>query len=450
MNKEKIHFLGICGTFMGGLALLARDRGYEVSGCDANIYPPMSKILEDQKINLVQGYDLDDLPDVDLYIIGNALSRGNPLIEFLLDNKKEFLSGPEWMAKNILHDRKVLAISGTHGKTTTTSMCSWILDYTGIDAGFLIAGKPKNFDSSSRLGSHEIFIIEADEYDTAFFDKRAKFVHYNPEILVINNLEFDHADIYKDIGSIQTQFHHLIRTMPSKGHILFPENDENIQEVISQGSWSNIVTYGDQKISDWNYKAVNEDFSIFEISFKDKIQEVDWSLIGEYNAQNALVSVMACKELGVPIKNSCEALSTFKGVDRRLDLIYQDNNISIYDDFAHHPTAIRKTLKSLKSKYPNSRIISLIELGSNTMRSGLHDEELNNSIIDSDLVFWKSKNFDQEDRLIKENKSKCKKIKDNEEFIASFVSELKNGDIVVFMSNGNFSSLGNRIINRLN
>jgi UDP-N-acetylmuramate: L-alanyl-gamma-D-glutamyl-meso-diaminopimelate ligase len=450
VKKEKIHFLGICGTFMGGLALLARDRGYEVSGCDANIYPPMSKILEDQKINLVQGYDLDDLPDVDLYIIGNALSRGNPLIEFLLDNKKEFLSGPEWMAKNILHDRKVLAISGTHGKTTTTSMCSWILDYTGIDAGFLIAGKPKNFDSSSRLGSHEIFIIEADEYDTAFFDKRAKFVHYNPEILVINNLEFDHADIYKDIGSIQTQFHHLIRTMPSKGHILFPENDENIQEVISQGSWSNIVTYGDQKISDWNYKAVNEDFSIFEISFKDKIQEVDWSLIGEYNAQNALVSVMACKELGVPIKNSCEALSTFKGVDRRLDLIYQDNNISIYDDFAHHPTAIRKTLKSLKSKYPNSRIISLIELGSNTMRSGLHDEELNNSIIDSDLVFWKSKNFDQEDRLIKENKSKCKKIKDNEEFIASFVSELKNGDIVVFMSNGNFSSLGNRIINRLN
>ena len=316
---------------MGGLALLARDRGYEVSGCDANIYPPMSKILEDQKINLVQGYDLDDLPDVDLYIIGNALSRGNPLIEFLLDNKKEFLSGPEWMAKNILHDRKVLAISGTHGKTTTTSMCSWILDYAGIDAGFLIAGKPKNFDSSSRLGSHEIFIIEADEYDTAFFDKRAKFVHYNPEILVINNLEFDHADIYKDIGSIQTQFHHLIRTMPSKGHILFPENDENIQEVISQGSWSNIVTYGDQSISDWNYKSVNEDFSIFEISFKDKIQEVDWSLIGEYNAQNALVSVMACKELGVPIKNSCEALSTFKGVDRRLDLIYQDNNISIYD-----------------------------------------------------------------------------------------------------------------------
>ena len=435
---------------MGGLALLARDRGYEVSGCDANIYPPMSKILEDQKINLVQGYDLDDLPDVDLYIIGNALSRGNPLIEFLLDNKKEFLSGPEWMAKNILHDRKVLAISGTHGKTTTTSMCSWILDYAGIDAGFLIAGKPKNFDSSSRLGSHEIFIIEADEYDTAFFDKRAKFVHYNPEILVINNLEFDHADIYKDIGSIQTQFHHLIRTMPSKGHILFPENDENIQEVISQGSWSNIVTYGDQSISDWNYKSVNEDFSIFEISFKDKIQEVDWSLIGEYNAQNALVSVMACKELGVPIKNSCEALSTFKGVDRRLDLIYQDNNISIYDDFAHHPTAIRKTLKSLKSKYPNSRIISLIELGSNTMRSGLHDEELNNSIIDSDLVFWKSKNFDQEDRLIKENKSKCKKIKDNEEFIDSFVSELKNGDIVVFMSNGNFSSLGKRIINRLN
>tara|TARA_B110000014_G_scaffold258716_1_gene245273 strand:+ start:5709 stop:7061 length:1353 start_codon:yes stop_codon:yes gene_type:complete len=450
VNKEKIHFLGICGTFMGGLALLARDRGYEVSGCDANIYPPMSKILEDQKINLVQGYDLDDLPDVDLYIIGNALSRGNPLIEFLLDNKKEFLSGPEWMAKNILHDRKVLAISGTHGKTTTTSMCSWILDYAGIDAGFLIAGKPKNFDSSSRLGSHEIFIIEADEYDTAFFDKRAKFVHYNPEILVINNLEFDHADIYKDIGSIQTQFHHLIRTMPSKGHILFPENDENIQEVISQGSWSNIVTYGDQSISDWNYKSVNEDFSIFEISFKDKIQEVDWSLIGEYNAQNALVSVMACKELGVPIKNSCEALSTFKGVDRRLDLIYQDNNISIYDDFAHHPTAIRKTLKSLKSKYPNSRIISLIELGSNTMRSGLHDEELNNSIIDSDLVFWKSKNFDQEDRLIKENKSKCKKIKDNEEFIDSFVSELKNGDIVVFMSNGNFSSLGKRIINRLN
>ena len=434
---------------MGGLALLAREKKYQVSGCDENVYPPMSEILTNEGINLVHGYNLQDLPEADTYIIGNALSRGNPLIEYLLDNKKNISSGPEWMRDNILLERKVLAISGTHGKTTTASMSAWILDFNNIDAGFLIAGKPKNFEYTTRLGSHEIFVLEADEYDAAFFDKRAKFIHYKPEVLVINNMEFDHGDIYANIESIQMQFHHLIRTMSSKGKVIFPDNDLNIKKSLSQGCWSEKISYGDKPFSDWNIKSIKDDFSIFEVTHKGKSHEVSWNLIGEYNLQNAMSSIVACYELGIKVEDSCKALSCFDGVSRRLERLYEDKNIVVFDDFAHHPTSINKTLKGLKSKYPNSRLFALIELRSNTMKSGFYDKELKNSILSADFVFWKSEDKDQEQRLVNMNPIKCNKIIDDEKFIDNLVKELEPGDVVVLMSNGNFLSLGKKITNKL-
>ena len=450
MSKEKIHILGICGTFMGSLALLAREKNYQVSGCDENVYPPMSELLINKGVDLIEGYDVKDLPKADTYIIGNALSRGNPVVEHLLDGNKTIVSGPEWISKNILAERKVLAISGTHGKTTVTSISAWILDYMEIDAGFLIAGKPKNFELSARIGSHEIFVIEADEYDTAFFDKRAKFIHYKPEVLVVNNIEFDHSDIYQDIESIQTQFHHLIRTIPSEGKIIFPDDDPNIEGSLSKGCWSKKIPYGDKLTSDWKMKTIQDDFSAFEVIHKGISNKVSWDLIGEHNSQNAMASIIACYELGVRVEDSCEALSKFRGVSRRLDLIYEDNNVKIFDDFAHHPTAIKKTITGLKFKFPNSRILALIELRSNTMKSGLHDLALKESTLDADKIFWKSKDQEQEKKLIKIDSTKSHRIRDDDQFIDEFIKELKQGDVVVLMSNGNFLSLGKRILNKLN
>ena len=450
MSKEKIHILGICGTFMGSLALLAREKNYQVSGCDENVYPPMSELLINQGVDLIEGYDVKDLPKADTYIIGNALSRGNPLVEHLLDRNKTIVSGPEWISKNILAERKVLAISGTHGKTTVTSISAWILDYMEIDAGFLIAGKPKNFELSARIGSHEIFVIEADEYDTAFFDKRAKFIHYKPEVLVVNNIEFDHSDIYQDIESIQTQFHHLIRTIPSKGKIIFPDDDTNIEGSLSKGCWSKKIPYGNKLTSDWEMKIIKDDFSAFEVIHKGISNKVSWDLIGEHNSQNAMASIIACYELGVRVEDSCEALSHFRGVSRRLDLIYEDNNLTIFDDFAHHPTAIKKTITGLKFKFPNSRILALIVLRSNTMKSGLHDLALKESISDADKIFWKSEDKEQETKLIKIDSTKSHRIRDDDQFVDEFIKELKQGDVVVLMSNGNFLSLGKRILNKLN
>jgi len=449
VSKEKIHFLGICGTFMGGLALLAREKGYQVSGCDMNIYPPMSDLLRKEGIDITPGYSLKDLPEADTFIIGNALSRGNELVEYLLERKENIISGPDWMAKNILNKRKVLAISGTHGKTTTSSMAAWILECQNIDAGFLIAGKPKNFHSSSRLGSHEIFVVEADEYDTAFFDKRAKFIHYKPHVLVINNIEFDHADIYENLNSIQTQFHHLVRTIPKGGSIIYPDFDSNIEETLERGCWSKKITYGNNLLSMWKIEALEEDFSMFEIQNDKEFYKIKWNLIGEHNAQNAISAIIACFELGVKIEDSCRALSLFRGVTRRLDLIYQTNDLSIYDDFAHHPTAIKKTLEGLRSSFSDSRIIALIEMRSNTMKSGLHDEELNEACKLADLLFWKSEDQEQEKKLIKMNPKKSNRITNEKKFIENFIKQLKPNDIVVLMSNGNFLSLGDKLIERL-
>ena len=282
MPKQRIHILGVCGTFMGSLALLAKELGHDVSGCDANTYPPMSDLLQNQGIDLINGYELKDLPKADCYVIGNALSRGNPLVEEILKRNDKFISGPEWILQNILTERKVIAVSGTHGKTTTTSMIAWILEDLGFKPGYLIAGKPKNFDASSSLGSGDIFVIEADEYDTAFFDKRAKFIHYRPEVLVINNLEFDHADIYKDLEQIKVQFHHLVRTMSSDSTVITPMNEEAIDEVLSMGLWSNLIQYGYGNDSKYFYENLNEDFSKLQFSINGSEGILEWDQFGEY------------------------------------------------------------------------------------------------------------------------------------------------------------------------
>ena len=445
-----IHILGICGTFMGGIAAIAKSLGHKVTGSDQNVYPPMSTQLEELGIELTQGYAVSQLePKPDMVVIGNAMSRGNPCVEYVLDKGLPYTSGPEWLKHNLLQDSWVLAVAGTHGKTTTASMLAWVLEYAGLKPGFLIGGIVQNFGVSAKVGETPFFVIEADEYDTAFFDKRAKFIHYKPHVLVINNIEFDHADIYENLNSIQTQFHHLVRTIPKGGSIIYPDFDSNIEETLERGCWSKKITYGNNLLSMWKIEALEEDFSMFQIQNDKEFYKIKWNLIGEHNAQNAISAIIACFELGVKIEDSCRALSLFQGVTRRLDLIYQTNDLSIYDDFAHHPTAIKKTLEGLRSSFSDSRIIALIEMRSNTMKSGLHDEELNEACKLADLLFWKSEDQEQEKKLIKMNPKKSNRITNEKKFIENFIKQLKPNDIVVLMSNGNFLSLGDKLIERL-
>ena len=388
-----IHILGICGTFMGSLAQLAKQLGHQVSGSDANVYPPMSTQLELAGIDLIEGFDPEQLqPAPDLIIVGNAMSRGNPCVEYMLDKGLAYTSGPQWLGENILRDQYVLSVSGTHGKTTTSSMLAAILEHAGLKPGFLIGGVPLDFGLSARLssGSGGYFVVEADEYDSAFFDKRSKFVHYHSNTLVMNNLEFDHGDIFDDLAAIQRQFHHLVRILPSNGQLIYPADNDNLQQVVDQGCWSHIQTFGEAAASaGWRYKLLAADGSTFEITDANNHSAlISWQHSGRHNVLNAIAAVMAASTVGVSLDKSCEALSQFVGVKRRMEVIYEDDHVTVYDDFAHHPTAIISTVEGLRAKVGSEQVIAIVEPRSATMKLGMHKAALSDAVAAADSALW--------------------------------------------------------------
>ena len=448
--SKRVHILGICGTFMGGVALLARELGYEVTGSDVNVYPPMSTMLDTEGIAVQEGYSSEYLkPAPDLVVIGNALSRGNEAVEYVLDQQIPYLSGPQWLGENLLQGRHVAAISGTHGKTTTSSMLTWILECEGLNPGFLIGGVPYGFEGSARLGLGP-FVVEADEYDSAFFDKRSKFVHYKPQTLVVNNLEFDHADIFTDLNAIQTQFHHLVRCIPSSGHIIASKGDA-IDEVLNRGCWTPVSRLDTGSPDDWWVQARDNHFGEFEIgSPAGDSGSVMWGLIGRHNAENALAAVAAAHDIGVSVKNACEALCRFEGVKRRLELLGKPNEIAVYDDFAHHPTAVKTTLEGLRNAAGEKRVVAVIEIRSNTMKRGTHKEELVPATEHADLVFW----FEPGglDWSMTEAASELNGhfvFRDTNQLHDALVQQLHSGDHVVIMSNGSFSGLHRQLLQSL-
>ncbi len=383
-----IHILGICGTLMGSIALLAREKGYTVTGTDENVYPPMSTQLAEAGIDVVAGYTPDCLPDgTDLVIVGNAnLPRGNPALEAVLDQGLPYTSGAEWLGRYLLQDRWVLAVAGTHGKTTTSSMVAWILDYAGLSPGFLIGGVPQNFGQSSRLGSAPFFVIEADEYDTSYFDRRSKFLHYRPRTLILNNLEYDHADIFPDLESIKSQFHLLLRTVPGQGLLIYPDEDKHLQDVLDRGCWSETLAVGTPA---FNAVALTADCSDFEIVINETVAgKVNWNLTGAHNMQNAVAAIAAARHAGVAAAVACEALCEFQSVKRRMEILYTDSSVTVYDDFAHHPTAIATTLAGLRARVGGDFIRAIIEPASHTMRKGTHQHQLLQSAADADEVIW--------------------------------------------------------------
>ena len=448
--SKRVHILGICGTFMGGVALLARELGYEVTGSDVNVYPPMSTMLDTAGIAVQEGYSSEHLkPAPDLVVIGNALSRGNQAVEYVLDQQIPYLSGPQWLGENLLQGRHVAAISGTHGKTTTSSMLTWILECQGLNPGFLIGGVPFGFEGSARLGQGP-FVVEADEYDSAFFDKRSKFVHYKPQTLVMNNLEFDHADIFADLNAIQTQFHHLVRCIPSSGHIIASKGDA-IDEVLNRGCWTPVSRLDAGSSDDWSVQARDNHFGKFEISSPsgDRVA-ITWGLIGRHNAENALAAVAAAYDIGVSVKDACDALCRFEGVKRRLELLGTPNEIAVYDDFAHHPTAVKTTLEGLRNAAGEQRVVAVIEIRSNTMKRGTHKEELVPATQHADVVFW----FEPEglDWSMTEATSELNGhfvFRDTNQLHDALVRQLHSGDHVVIMSNGSFSGLHRQLLQSL-
>ena len=448
--SKRVHILGICGTFMGGVALLARELGYEVTGSDVNVYPPMSTMLDNAGIAVQAGYSSEHLkPAPDLVVIGNALSRGNEAVEYVLDQQIPYLSGPQWLGENLLQGRHVAAISGTHGKTTTSSMLTWILECEGLNPGFLIGGVPFGFEGSARLGQGP-FVVEADEYDSAFFDKRSKFVHYKPQTLVMNNLEFDHADIFADLNAIQTQFHHLVRCVPSSGHIIASKGDA-IDEVLNRGCWTPVSRLDAGSSDDWSVQARDNHFGKFEISSPSGDRgAITWGLIGRHNAENALAAVAAAHDIGVSVKDACDALCRFEGVKRRLELLGTPNEIAVYDDFAHHPTAVKATLEGLSNAAGEQRVVAVIEIRSNTMKRGTHKEELVPATQHADLVFW----FEPEglDWSMTEATSELNGhfvFRDTNQLHEALVGQLHSGDHVVIMSNGSFSGLHRQLLQSL-
>ncbi|BCD86503.1 UDP-N-acetylmuramate--L-alanyl-gamma-D-glutamyl-m eso-2,6-diaminoheptandioate ligase [Pseudomonas solani] len=383
-----IHILGICGTFMGSLAVLAKELGHRVTGSDANVYPPMSTQLEAQGIELMQGYDpahLDPAPD--LVVVGNALSRGNPAVEHVLNKGLPYVSGPQWLADHVLQGRWVMAVAGTHGKTTTTSMLAWVLEHAGMSPGFLIGGVPQNFGISARLGGTPFFVVEADEYDSAFFDKRSKFVHYRPRTAILNNLEFDHADIFPDLPAIERQFHHLVRTIPGEGLIIHPTTEPALVRVLEMGCWTPVQTTGEG--GQWQVRLLSEDGSRFEVQFDGKVQgTVEWTLTGQHNVANALATLAAARHVGVVPELGIAALSAFRNVKRRMEKVAEVNGVTLYDDFAHHPTAIATTLDGLRKRVGEAPVIAIIEPRSNSMKLGAHRDGLPESVAQADQVIW--------------------------------------------------------------
>jgi UDP-N-acetylmuramate: L-alanyl-gamma-D-glutamyl-meso-diaminopimelate ligase len=464
-----LHILGICGTFMGSLALLARELGHKVTGCDANVYPPMSTQLEEQGIEITQGFDPAQLdPAPDLVIIGNAMSRGNPAVEYVLNKGLSYTSGPQWLSEHVLQGRWVMAVSGTHGKTTTTSMLAWLLEYAKMAPGFLVGGVPENFGISARIGETPFFVIEADEYDSAFFDKRSKFVHYQPRTLVMNNLEFDHADIFPDLAAIQRQFHHLVRTVPSEGLIIHQQN-QALSDVLDMGCWTECQslaaeTYNSSKAqsSDWQAKLIKTDGSQFKVLLKDEVVgEVNWSLSGQHNVANALAAIAAARHVGITPEIAAEGLSEFQNVKRRMELRGEMNGVQVYDDFAHHPTAINTTLEGaqtqlaleadLAGEEKPGRLIAVIEPRSNTMRLGTLQEQLINCTQHADEVFWyqpEGLNWNL-GAIVTDSPVPAELVSGLDHLVARVVQQSQPGDRIVVMSNGGFGGIHQKLLDAL-
>ena len=445
-----IHILGICGTFMGGLARLALDSGIKVTGTDANAYPPMSTQLESLGIEITKCYETCfDNQDPDLVVIGNTLSRDNPAIEHVLDNDVPYMSGPAWIAQNFLQKNKVIAVAGTHGKTTTASMIAWILEYSNLEPSFLIGGVPLNFNVSARQSTGQVFVIEADEYDTAFFDKRSKFIHYKPDVLVLNNIEYDHADIFDDINDVKVQFHHLIKTIPKKSVIVFNQDDENIRSVLKMGHWSQLDSFTSKKEGKWSISISSKNFCNITKNSK-LVSKFQLKQFGEHNATNALAAIVAAYKLGIPVEQSSNALEHFLGTSRRMQLKYDKEGLKIYDDFAHHPTAIKASIQALRDQWPEKRLFVITELRSNSMRMGAHKDNLAEALKAADQIFLKNNisEWDVQECLA----SIAKKVsfhKDSQSIVNELRTIMQGDEVLLVMSNGPFDDICSLIIDIL-
>ncbi|NIR60495.1 MAG: UDP-N-acetylmuramate:L-alanyl-gamma-D-glutamyl-meso-diaminopimelate ligase [Gammaproteobacteria bacterium] len=450
-----IHILGICGTFMAGVARLAREAGHTVSGSDANVYPPMSTQLAETGIGVAEGYDPARLTSApDWAVIGNALSRGNPMVEAVLDRELPYTSGPAWLAEHVLAGRQVLAVAGTHGKTTTSAMLAWILEHAGLAPGFLIGGMPGDFGVSARLGAGKPFVIEADEYDTAFFDKRSKFVHYRPRTLVINNIEYDHADIFPDLSSIQRQFHHLVRTVPGNGLIVTAAVDTAIEQVLDMGCWTPIERFavdGGGQATSWTARCLSADGGAFEIRHDGHpAAQVRWGLVGEHNVHNGLAAVAAAHHAGVAPATAAEALGRFRGVRRRLERIAEVDGVSVYDDFAHHPTAIARTLEAMRARVGDSPITVVLEPRSNTMRLGLHRETLAPALRAADRVMlFRPSDLDWDLGAVAQALPWAAVFESVEAIVEELGLSARAGEHVIIMSNGGFGGIHARLVRAL-
>lgn len=453
-----IHILGICGTFMGGIAVLAKNAGHRVTGCDANVYPPMSTQLESQGIELIEGFGVEQLAlNPDIYVIGNVVSRGNPLMEEILNRGLPYISGPQWLAENVLQGKWVMAVAGTHGKTTTSSMLAWILEYAGLAPGFLIGGVPENFSVSARLpqtptqdpnSTSPFFVIEADEYDTAFFDKRSKFVHYRPRTAILNNLEFDHADIFADLAAIETQFHHLVRTVPQQGLVVSNGREASLERVIQRGCWTPVETFGAS--SGWDMGPADA-LGHFSVSWQGQTMgTVQWDLLGEHNRMNALAAIAAARHAGVQVAEAIAALVEFKNVKRRMELRGVVREISVYDDFAHHPTAIATTVAGLRSKVGKARILAVLEPRSNTMKLGVMKQALPDSLRDADLVFCYGANLGwSAQEALQPIAHKSQVFDDLPAMVQAICQVAQSGDHILVMSNGGFGGIHQQLLDAL-
>lgn len=454
-----IHILGICGTFMGGLAVLAKQAGHRVTGCDANVYPPMSTQLEAQGIELIEGFDPSQLSlEPDLFVIGNVVSRGNPLMEAILDRNLPYVSGPQWLGEHVLRGKWVLAVAGTHGKTTTTSMLAWILEDAGYDPGFLVGGVPQNFGVSARVTPSDFFVIEADEYDTAFFDKRSKFVHYRPRTAILNNLEYDHADIFPDLAAIETQFHHLVRTVPGQGRVIVNGLEESLARVLERGCWSEVEAFGN---GDWrasDVAAPDGDTALdrFDVWHgQSVVGRVEWTLQGLHNRMNALAAIAAARHVGVPPAQAIASLGRFANVKRRMEVRGVAQGVTVYDDFAHHPTAIQTTVEGLRRRVGPSRILAVLEPRSNTMKLGVMKAQLPASLEHADLVFGygapsgkDALGWDLADALSPLGQ-RAAAFDDLATLVRAVVAEARPGDHVLVMSNGGFGGVHQKLLDAL-
>jgi len=453
LRMSKIHILGIAGTFMGGVAALARELGHQVEGSDQAVYPPMSTQLETLGISLSQGYLPSNISaDCDEVVVGNALSRGNPAVEAVLDSGRRYTSGAQWLSEQVLPGRDTLAVAGTHGKTTTTTILAYLLQAAGREPGFLIGGVAEDFGVSARLGTGREFVVEADEYDTAFFDKRSKFVHYRPLVAILNNLEFDHADIFPDVAAIQRQFHHLVRTVPGRGRLIVNGEDPHLAEVLAMGCWTPVERFGFDHALEWSARLINADGSAFAVLHRGtEVATVEWSLLGRHNVLNGLAALAAAHAVGVDVASVAPALAGFHSVKRRMEVIGQAQGVTIYDDFAHHPTAIHTTLEGLRAKVGDARIVVAMEPRSNSMRLGAHSQALAPSLDIADAVVFLARPELPWDaaKVIDAVRGDAQAVADTDALLVKLGDVARAGDHVVFMSNGGFDGAPRRFLAQL-